>query len=67
MILRFKKYDFTVNSEQCQGNFDCIKNATTKLLRDTTLKDKVWPWQNFDWDYSQYIDNNYSIIMAMNI
>jgi len=53
-------YDFTVNSEQCQGNFDCIKNATTKLSRDTILKDKVWPWQNFDWDYSQYIDNNYT-------
>ena len=51
---------FEEEKTQCKNNSDCIKQASIKLLRETALKNKVWPWINYDWDYSQYISNTSS-------
>jgi hypothetical protein len=44
-----------------QTMFDCVKEAEQKYIRSTDLfKDLVYPWKNFDWDYTRFIDNNYN-------
>jgi len=49
----------------CKGetNSDaqCLKVALTKLYRQMPFnKHSIYPWSNYDWDYSNFIDNNYS-------
>ena len=44
-----------------QTMFECVKEAEQKYIRSTDLfKDLVYPWKNFDWDYTRFIDNNYN-------
>jgi len=41
--------------------FDCVQLAIEKFTRmKPEFKNMVYPWKNFDWDYTRYIDNNYS-------
>lgn len=41
--------------------YDCIKEAEQRFVRRTDIfKDLVYPWKNFDWDYTRFIDNNYN-------
>jgi hypothetical protein len=40
----------------CNNNAECLSQARTNLSRDKT----TYPWPNYDWDYSNYVDNNYS-------
>jgi len=40
---------------------ECIKKANEYNNRITTdSKNKVYPWINYDWDYTTYVDNNYN-------
>jgi hypothetical protein len=41
--------------------FDCAQLAVEKFTRmKPEFKSMVYPWKNFDWDYTRYVDNNYS-------
>jgi hypothetical protein len=51
---RIKKYNNACLV--CGNDANCLKQARTNLSRD----DNIYPWINYDWDYSRYIDNNYS-------
>lgn len=45
-----------------QGNNDyqCHRNAKINLLRRLPIISKsIYPWKNYDWNYSNHIDNNY--------
>jgi hypothetical protein len=49
----------------CKGesNSDakCLQVALTKLYRQMPFnKHSIYPWSNYEWDYSNFIDNNYS-------
>ena len=41
--------------------YDCVQEAEQRYVRRTDMfKDLVYPWKNFDWDYTRYVDNNYN-------
>ena len=43
------------------NDFTCLKAAATKLQRQLPfIRDSVYPWKNYDWDYGNFIDNNFS-------
>ena len=49
----------------CKGSADndvkCLDTALTNLFRQLPyIKDTIYPWNNYDWDYSNFVDNNYS-------
>ena len=45
------------------GDTECYKRIFNKYLRKFPLiKDSIYPWNNYDWDYAQFIDNHYSPI-----
>lgn len=45
----------------CNNENNCLKVAQEKLIRSLPFLNKnIYPWKNYDWDYSKFIDNNYS-------
>lgn len=43
------------------NDYNCLKEASLKLQRQLPfIRDSVYPWKNYDWDYGNFIDNNYS-------
>jgi hypothetical protein len=40
----------------CRNDANCLEQANTNLGRNKT----TYPWPNYDWDYANYVDNNYS-------
>ena len=48
---RYKK-----DCKVCGNNADCLALAITNMTRGVDL----YPWINYDWDYTNYVDNKYS-------
>lgn len=41
--------------------WECVKRAKDRIERENPESNKVvYPWINYDWDYTTYIDNNYN-------
>jgi hypothetical protein len=58
-----KKYleDCSICKKEADNDYKCQNMALTKLMRQFPLiRDSIYPWKNYDWDYANFIDNNYS-------
>lgn len=43
------------------GDYKCMQAARQNLIRSVPMISKgIYPWKNYDWDYGNYISNNYS-------
>lgn len=40
--------------------YDCVNEAEQLYSRKASSFDEVYPWRNFDWDYTRFVDNNYN-------
>ena len=41
--------------------YDCVQMAGDKYVRSKDEnKDQIYPWKNYDWDYTRFIDNKYN-------
>lgn len=63
MIKALKNFEEDCSICKREGNNDvmCINEAVNKLYRQLPfIKKSVYPWKNYDWDYGNFIDNNYS-------
>jgi hypothetical protein len=55
--------DCSLCKRQAYNDYRCQQVAFTKLMRNLPFaKGLVYPHRNFDWSYSNYIDNNYSVM-----
>ena len=46
---------------QANNDARCLDAALNKLYRQLPfVKDTIYPWQNYEWDYGNFVDNNYS-------
>ncbi len=53
--------DCSICKTEGQNDFVCHNMALEKLMRNMPIvKNSVYPWKNYDWDYGNFIDNNYS-------
>jgi len=51
----------TICTNEGYNDDKCHNLALTKLMRQMPfVRDSVYPWKNYDWDYGNFIDNNYS-------
>ena len=55
------------NRDKCNKNLNkftvmhCMKAVGAKYFRKIgPMNDFVYPWNNFDWDYTSYVDKNYN-------
>ena len=45
------------------NNYRCHKIAEQKLMRSMPfLQKNIYPWNNYDWNYGNFVDNNYSVM-----
>ncbi len=45
-----------------RNDYKCMEQVETNLLRRFPYdKNKIYPWKNYDWNYANYVTNNYSI------
>jgi hypothetical protein len=59
--LRNYKIECGICKGRANSDTDCLNQALTNLGRQMPfIKDSVYPWLNYDWDYGNYIDNNFS-------
>ena len=60
-IIQEYKNDIALCKKAGEKEFDCIKLVDLKYTRKyPALKDLVYPWVNYDWDYTTFVDNNYN-------
>ena len=63
-LLRKALNNYLVDCSICKrGNndFNCLKEAALKLSRQLPfIRNSIYPWVNYDWDYGNFIDNNFS-------
>lgn len=53
--------DCTTCKKQGDNDYKCLNTAIEKLLRNLPFAyQSVYPWKNYDWDYGNYVDNQYS-------
>tara|TARA_B000000437_G_C11681539_1_gene319471 strand:- start:520 stop:1920 length:1401 start_codon:yes stop_codon:yes gene_type:complete len=53
---QYKKDIFT-----CNNDASCESIAMGKLFRQIPMiRDSIYPWKNYDWSYTNYVNNNYS-------
>jgi len=59
--LRIYNKDCSMCKGRANNDINCLKAALTKLYRQMPFnKHTIYPWSNYEWDYSNFIDNNYS-------
>tara|TARA_B100000575_G_C23138730_1_gene662186 strand:+ start:661 stop:1797 length:1137 start_codon:yes stop_codon:yes gene_type:complete len=59
--LRNYKIECGICKGRANSDQDCLNQALKNLSRQMPfIKDSVYPWLNYDWDYGNYIDNNFS-------
>lgn len=55
--------DCSLCKREAYNDYRCQQVALTKLLRNFPYsRGLIYPQRNFDWSYSNYIDNNYSVM-----
>ena len=55
-----KNYNDCLNAGGTTQN-ECVQLATERYTRQKDdFKDQIYPWKNYDWDYTRFIDNNYN-------
>jgi hypothetical protein len=63
-LLKMGLKNYLIDCSICKrGNNDltCLKEASTKLQRQLPfIRNSIYPWKNYDWDYGNFIDNNFS-------
>ncbi len=63
-LLKKALKDYLIDCSICKrGNndFNCLKEAASKLSRQLPfIRNSIYPWVNYDWDYGNFIDNNFS-------
>jgi hypothetical protein len=59
--LKTYKDDIAICVKEGNNDYKCNQEALSKLYRALPfIRNSVYPWVNYDWDYGNYIDNNYS-------
>ena len=60
-IINDYKNDIKLCKKAGEKEADCTKLVDLKYTRKfPVLKDLVYPWVNYDWDYTTYVDRNYN-------
>lgn len=48
-------------AQEARNDYRCHEAAITNLQRRTPMfADSIYPWKNYDWNYGNYVSNNYS-------
>jgi len=59
-LTQYKK-DCSTCKAKTGSDMICNKAGMTKLMRQFPfIRDSIYPWQNYEWNYSNFVDNNYS-------
>lgn len=60
----FKSYSLEIKKCKEQAGekaSECAEKVALKYIRKVPgMKDRVYPWINYDWEYDTYVDNNYN-------
>ena len=60
-IIKEYQADVKLCRKTGEKEHDCLKLVDLKYTRKfPALKDLVYPWINYDWDYTTFVDNNYN-------
>jgi hypothetical protein len=55
--------DCTICKTKGYNDYKCHNAAQQKLMRAMPfMRKNIYPWRNYDWDYGNFIDNNYSVL-----
>jgi len=59
--LKTYKKDCVICKRDGDNDQTCLKLALDKLFRSLPfIRNSVYPWRNYDWNYSNFVDNNFS-------